>query len=441
MARNPALLVLAATLALATCGQAAGSGSTDSGPTDVQRDVAGEFGADDLELRPEARGPDTAVDGPGDTDLARADEGLGDTEPADQGAPELPDAPADAAPDFAGPDGFGDTPADGLFDLTGPDGGLPDAPGGDTQADAGLPDTPGELPQTDDGGPETTVPSGPPTYGAPTELGTVASDDVNEASGLAASRRNPGVVWVHNDSGDTARVFAMSTTGRHLGIYYLTGASAFDWEDMASDGTYLYIGDVGDNFRVRAEVVVYRAREPDVTVDQTPRNESLTDITTFRFTYPGGARDCEAIFVDSASGDVFLVTKEASAATPSEVFRAAAPLRSDVATPLQSVAQLTFGGTARPGNPQVTAADLSAAGDALLIRTYNAAFYWVRSAGQSVGEALAGTGYAVPLPGQPQGETLAFMADGLGYLTVSEGGHQPLYGISPVAPDTRARPR
>ena len=47
--------------------------------------------------------------------------------------------------------------------------------------------------------------------------GRVASDQIKEASGIAASHRNPGVYYVHNDNGDRARIFAIDEGGRDLG--------------------------------------------------------------------------------------------------------------------------------------------------------------------------------------------------------------------------------
>ena len=46
------------------------------------------------------------------------------------------------------------------------------------------------------------------------KVGTVMAPATREASGIVASRKNPGVLWVHNDSGDTARLFALSYTGK-----------------------------------------------------------------------------------------------------------------------------------------------------------------------------------------------------------------------------------
>src|SRR5262245_45881211 len=85
--------------------------------------------------------------------------------------------------------------------------------------------------------------------------------DLPEASGLAASRRNPGVLWTHNDSGDPF-VFAITSTGGVKGRVRVTGAQVWDWEDIAvgpcPKGTCLYIADIGDNDRRRRSVTIYR---------------------------------------------------------------------------------------------------------------------------------------------------------------------------------------
>jgi L-ribulokinase len=65
-----------------------------------------------------------------------------------------------------------------------------------------------------------------PQFLAGTKVGALQSPLINEASGIAASRKNANVLWVHNDSDDSARIFAMSYDGTHLGIYNLAGASA-----------------------------------------------------------------------------------------------------------------------------------------------------------------------------------------------------------------------
>jgi hypothetical protein len=54
-----------------------------------------------------------------------------------------------------------------------------------------------------------------------------------EASGLALSRRSPGLLWSMNDSGDTT-LYALSTTGELRGRVRVTGATIRDWEDVST---------------------------------------------------------------------------------------------------------------------------------------------------------------------------------------------------------------
>ena len=79
-----------------------------------------------------------------------------------------------------------------------------------------------------DGAPLTAAP-----FGGPVPMGVVQYDPLREASGLVASRSHPGVLWAHNDSGDDPRLYALTTSGRHLGVFTLDGAEARDWEDLA----------------------------------------------------------------------------------------------------------------------------------------------------------------------------------------------------------------
>ena len=60
-----------------------------------------------------------------------------------------------------------------------------------------------------------------PEFESGYSTGTIQSSYVDEASGLAGSRKNPYVLWTHNDKGDSARIFAMNMDGTHLGIYNL----------------------------------------------------------------------------------------------------------------------------------------------------------------------------------------------------------------------------
>src|SRR5206468_183531 len=111
-------------------------------------------------------------------------------------------------------------------------------------------------------------------YAAPTRTGTVTAPALTELSGIAASRANPGVLYVHNDSGDTARFFAIDQAGALLAEFDLPGVTAVDWEDIAvgpcgaGGGSCVYLGDIGDNNLTRSDYAVYRVREPSVSAGQ-----------------------------------------------------------------------------------------------------------------------------------------------------------------------------
>ena len=73
---------------------------------------------------------------------------------------------------------------------------------------------------------------------------------VGEASGVAVSRRTPGILWSHNDSGP-ASLFAFDTAGNAKGRVELTGVTVDDWEDLAigqcPEGSCLYVADIGSS--------------------------------------------------------------------------------------------------------------------------------------------------------------------------------------------------
>lgn len=261
-----------------------------------------------------------------------------------------------------------------------------------------------------------------PEFLPPQQVGTVEHAAIDEASGMAASRANPDVLWVHNDSGDTARVFAMNVEGVHLGIYRLVGVSATDWEDMAvgpgpvADQSYLFLGDIGDNAAVRPTIRVYRVPEPAVSASQPPVDVDLPGVATITLQYPDGPRDAETLMIDPATRDLYIISKRESR---SRIYRAPYPQSTSQTVILEYHGQLPWGGA--------TGGDISPTGGEILVRQYSEASLWRRPAGTTVWEALAQPGYSVPLAVEPQGESISFDRTGSDYYTVSEGTSQPIY--------------
>jgi hypothetical protein len=259
--------------------------------------------------------------------------------------------------------------------------------------------------------------------------GTVASTAITELSGISASQSNDGVLWGHNDSGDSARVFAVGTDGTDLGEYALLGASAVDWEDIAvgpgpsAAESYLYVGDIGDNAAARASVKVYRVVEPAVDpAAGTPAPQVLTDVATLTLTYPDGPHDAEALLVDPVSGELFVLTKSYSGVA--QVFRAPANLGDGSTTALVQVATVSLGPLAA-----VTAADVTFTGDVVALRTYFSVVVFPRPSGSSLAAAFGQAPCSGAAAAELQGEALGFTKDGLGYVTASEGSHPALHAL------------
>jgi hypothetical protein len=266
--------------------------------------------------------------------------------------------------------------------------------------------------------------------------GTVADPALIEVSGLAVSAKNPNTIWANNDSGDTARVFAMSETGTAKATYAVQGATAIDWEDIAlgvgptAGQSYVYAADIGDNAENRTSIAIYRAPEPTVAAGA----QTLTGVDKLTLVYPDGAKNSEAFFVDPTDGQLYLIQKVLNGGTVG-VYRAPANLSGGSTTTLTKVGTITFG--AGLGN-SVTAADISPDGMSIAIRTYGAVHLWTRFFNEPIVQAINRPSCQGPVPAEIQGEAVAFRPDGRSYFTASEGAAVPLhrFDIAPVTPAT-----
>ncbi len=274
-----------------------------------------------------------------------------------------------------------------------------------------------------DSGPLTAGPPDAAPFGGPVSAGVVQHAPLREASGLVASRKHPGVLWSHNDSGDGPRLFALTTSGRHLGVFTLDGAEARDWEDLAigagpSPGVdYLYAGDIGDNESQRDLTHVYRVAEPAVDVDQAPVDTTLTGVSTITLRYPDGPSDAETLLVDPLTSDLYVITKRS---TEVAIYRAAAPQSTTEVIVMErestlSLARVPLAPAAGQG---AVGGDIAPSGLEVLLKTYVEVYYWKRASGAE--SLFAHPSVTLPYVPEPQGEAIAWAADGSGYFTLSE---------------------
>jgi hypothetical protein len=106
----------------------------------------------------------------------------------------------------------------------------------------------------------------PPSLPFSRLAGLITNGELDEVSGIAASRVHDDVLWAVEDSGNPARLYAISRRGRVLARYSLEGAKNKDWEDLASfdlDGKhYLLLADTGDNGGQRRDFILHVFEEP-----------------------------------------------------------------------------------------------------------------------------------------------------------------------------------
>src|SRR6185436_9825008 len=95
-------------------------------------------------------------------------------------------------------------------------------------------------------------------------LAKFSDSSIDESSGLAASKRFPGIFWTHNDQGHAPVLFAVNRSGKTLARYKITGATITDWEDVAVDSSgQVCMADTGNNAGSRDKAQLSALPEPN----------------------------------------------------------------------------------------------------------------------------------------------------------------------------------
>ena len=241
---------------------------------------------------------------------------------------------------------------------------------------------------------------------------------LDEVSGVAVVRSQPALLWMHNDSGDTPRVFAVNKRGKIALTVNLVGAAAFDWEDMEAQKQWVYLGDIGDNLHFRSDIQIYRFKSPKITA--TAKNQVLNipqgswQRTTLR--YPDGAHNCESLAV-TPDGRLLLITKEESGASGFYILNR--PWKGGTSATLSKMGAWKFG---REGKREAltTGADFSRNGRKLVVTTYTDIYEF------PLGRPFDFAGLQLKpqkqqLPDQQQCEAVCYSLDGRTIYSTGEG--------------------
>lgn len=259
----------------------------------------------------------------------------------------------------------------------------------------------------------------------------IAHPPIDETSGMVKSRRFSDVYWVHNDSGDVARVFGLRGDATLIVPEYLRkdyradheksdlapyggvtieGASNIDWEDITILGDDLVLADMGNNGNGRRDLGVYLVREPNpLAVDRARAYRWIPIAYPDQTEFPGTKRwefDCEAVF--AFRGKLWFLTKHRAngnillPATGTNLYRLDG-LRSDRVNVLTK----TDGKTDLGG--WVTGADVSPDGRTLAVLCHlPVASVWLFDLPRSGDRLLSGRARRLPIKGVRQAEAIAW---------------------------------
>ena len=247
---------------------------------------------------------------------------------------------------------------------------------------------------------------------------TLADSRITESSGIARSGYGRNVVFTHNDSGDSARVFAVGAGGRTKAVLTLKGAKNLAWEDMSTGPKRsLWVGDLGDGPHDRAQVSVYKFAEP-----KKLRNARVAT-TEYTFEYAEGAHNAEALMVHPKTGRVYVITKADSGAA---IYVAPKTLSTKGTNKLTKVASAPR---------SVTGAAFAPGGKKFALTNYTTSFIYSK---------VGGTPRVLDKPQLHHGESVEFKNHNT-LLLGSEGANSPVYSMSvkgavTTAPNTGSAP-
>jgi hypothetical protein len=306
-----------------------------------------------------------------------------------------------------------------------PDGGVTDAGPTADAGDAGPDDDTGQHDAGSalgDAGPSTDADAGIcGSCQAPVTCGHVQSPAVVAVAGLAASKLHPRAFYLHNGPPDLPRFFAMDDTGADLGTYKVTGGANIAWADLAvgpcPTGSCVFLADVGDARQVRGQYTIYRVAEPATLA----AGDTSVTADAFPFAYPDGSHDAATLLVHPLTGVLTVVTRDNDGVgTRAYELPKATPGQPVTATPRGLVGHLGL-------DEAVTGGSAAPDGSAVLLRTTATlgVLLFAESPADTATPPLAAAFQSTPCQGpvarQSDGEAIAWMESGGGYLTVDRG--------------------
>jgi hypothetical protein len=215
-----------------------------------------------------------------------------------------------------------------------------------------------------------------PYWSGEEQAGLLPSPPFSEVSGMAASKKYPGRLYIVNDSGDGGRLYVYETATGDFKAVKLRDFPGYDIEAVSvgacGEESCVYIGDIGDNGKRRKIIRVGILRE------KRSYDDSVSLLHHKILRYPEEvAHDAEAMIVTS-KGDLYLFSKEFGwpSSEPTSLFKISyRELKREGRSTLEARGKLRMQGLPFL-NPLLTVTDASLSADesSLLLMTYTQSF-------------------------------------------------------------------
>lgn len=291
------------------------------------------------------------------------------------------------------------------------------------------------------------------TWQPPATQGFVNSASLQEISGLAASRRHAGHLWVHNDSGAKAELYLLSASGQPRLSIHLDGAPHTDWEDLAlgpcppqlepapgqPPADCLWVADIGDNAENRGKVEVLAVAEPAILPALSQATPQLVapkgSWRAVEVNYPDGPHNAEALALLPGGWALILTKRDDGKAAlyRAAVLQAMADKDGKIKAESLGLLDLSAAGVSSGERLRATAADFDPARSRLVVRTYasiqlfdGAQMLVAASAPEVAAQVANWHGLLLPSPAEAQGEALAFQGSKR-WVAVGEGPLAKIY--------------
>jgi hypothetical protein len=259
-------------------------------------------------------------------------------------------------------------------------------------------------------------------WGAFTPIGEIdaglPSPRLRGVSGMVASRRQPGIFWLHDDLDSSVPcVYAIDESGRHRQTYVLD-ADKVDWEDVAlapgpGAEERLHVGDFGDNGRSRPGAWLIRFDEPTVPASTVDPIAVVPEVIHFK--YPDGSRDVETLLFDWQTGTPYVIERNDAGCRAYKFPMPLDPGRT-AADPVELI--LVTPRVLLP--PTLTGGDAARNGLRMVLRSYTHAFEYARQPGGAFDDLFLAAPCTLGNPGVQQYEAITYGAGGASLFTTTE---------------------